>query len=102
MDDDGNKKLNLDEFNRGLQESGLELSEEDIQNMFTKFDTDNDGNISVDEFIAGIRVSVFSKLSNLINYWIFNKKILCSRRCLKIAETWWIKPLKNWIKPAME
>lgn len=64
MDDDGNKKLNLDEFTRGLQESGLELPEEDIQNMFTKFDTDNDGNISVDEFIAGIRVSVFSEMDN--------------------------------------
>lgn len=60
MDDDGNKKLNLEEFTKGLEESGLELSEEDIQDMFNKFDTDSDGNISVDEFIVGIRVSIFS------------------------------------------
>ena len=60
MDDDGNKKLNLEEFTKGIEESGLELAEEDIQDMFNKFDTDNDGNISVDEFIVGVRVSVFA------------------------------------------
>ncbi|XP_020722918.1 calcyphosin-like protein isoform X1 [Bombus terrestris] len=67
MDDDGNKKLNLDEFTRGLQESGLELPEEDIQNMFTKFDTDNDGNISVDEFIAGIRPPMSQNRRNVVD-----------------------------------
>lgn len=59
MDDDGNKKLNLEEFTKGLEESDLDISDEEIQEMFNKFDTDNNGNISVDEFIIGIRVCIF-------------------------------------------
>lgn len=56
MDDDGNKQLNLEEFINGLHESGLDLSDEEIQEVFNQFDTDNDGNIGVNEFIVGIRV----------------------------------------------
>ncbi|XP_020291815.1 calcyphosin-like protein [Pseudomyrmex gracilis] len=55
MDEDGNKKLNLEEFKQGLEESELELSEDEINNIFQKFDTDNDGNVSVDEFLVGLR-----------------------------------------------
>jgi len=57
MDEDGNKKLNLEEFKTGLEEIELELSEDEINEIFKKFDTDEDENISVDEFIVGIRVS---------------------------------------------
>lgn len=67
MDDDGNKKLNLEEFTKGLQESGLEIPEEDIQDIFNKFDTDNDGNISVDEFIVGIRPPMSQSRKNVVN-----------------------------------
>ncbi|KYN03882.1 PREDICTED: calcyphosin-like protein [Cyphomyrmex costatus] len=55
MDDDGNKKLSLEEFKTGLEETGLELSEDEINEVFKKFDTNEDGNISVDEFLVGIR-----------------------------------------------
>lgn len=58
MDDDGNKKLNLEEFTKGLHEAGLDVPDEEIQEIFNKFDTDNDGNVSVDEFIVAIRVSI--------------------------------------------
>ncbi|XP_043528966.1 calcyphosin-like protein [Frieseomelitta varia] len=67
MDDDGNKKLNLEEFTKGIEESGLELSEEDIQDMFKKFDTDNDGSISVDEFIVGIRPPMSQSRKNVVD-----------------------------------
>lgn len=59
MDEDGNKKLNLEEFKTGLKQIELELSDEEIEEIFRKFDTDEDGNISVDEFLVGIRVSFF-------------------------------------------
>lgn len=68
MDDDGNKKLNLEEFMKGLEETGLELSEDEINEVFQKFDTDSDGNISVDEFIVGIRVSASSYIFATSSY----------------------------------
>lgn len=58
MDEDGNKKLNQEEFKTGLEETGIDLEEDEITEIFQKFDTDEDGNISVDEFLVGIRVSV--------------------------------------------
>lgn len=67
MDDDGNKKLNLEEFAKGLEETGLEMSEDEINEVFQKFDTDSDGNISVDEFIVGIRVSVSVQICDYIS-----------------------------------
>ncbi|XP_032680765.1 calcyphosin-like protein isoform X2 [Odontomachus brunneus] len=66
MDDDGNKKLNLEEFTKGLEETGLEMSEDDINDVFQKFDTDEDGNISVDEFIVGIRPQMSQSRKNVV------------------------------------
>ncbi|KMQ97650.1 calcyphosin-like protein [Lasius niger] len=57
MDEDGNKKLNHEEFKTGLEETQMELGVDEINEIFQKFDTDEDGNISVDEFLIGIRVS---------------------------------------------
>lgn len=58
MDDDGNKQLNLEEFTKGLKESGLDISDDEINEIFQKFDTDGNGNLSVDEFIVAVRVSI--------------------------------------------
>ncbi|CAK9817837.1 Calcyphosin-like protein [Anthophora plagiata] len=66
MDDDGNKKLNLEEFTNGLHEYGLNVSDEEIQEIFNKFDTDNDGNITVDEFIVGIRPPMSQCRKNVV------------------------------------
>ncbi|KAM3961621.1 calcyphosin-like protein isoform 2-T2 [Aphomia sociella] len=55
MDDDGSKQLNKEEFFNGLKETGLELSNDDAEELFKKFDTDHSGSISLDEFLIQIR-----------------------------------------------
>ncbi|KAL6431076.1 hypothetical protein ACFW04_007069 [Cataglyphis niger] len=72
MDEDGNKKLNLEEFKTGLKQIELELSDDEIEEIFRKFDTDEDGNISVDEFLVGIRPPMSQSRQNVIEQ-AFNK-----------------------------
>ena len=59
MDDDGSKSLNLAEFKKGMKECSLNLTEQQLNSLFAFFDKDRSGTISFDEFIVGIRVSLF-------------------------------------------
>jgi Ca2+-binding EF-hand superfamily protein len=56
MDDDGSKALNLQEFTGGMKEAGMELTDEEIRELFTRFDTDKSGSINLDELLIAIRV----------------------------------------------
>ena len=64
MDDDGSKKLNFDEFKKGIQEYGLGFSKEEIKDMFFAFDTDKSGQVDFDEFLIRLRVSQNCDLKN--------------------------------------
>uniref|UniRef100_A0A161MSS7 Calcyphosin-like protein n=1 Tax=Triatoma infestans TaxID=30076 RepID=A0A161MSS7_TRIIF len=55
MDDDGNKSLSLEEFSKGVQESGLELDDNAMKELFDQFDRDNSGSISLDEMLIAVR-----------------------------------------------
>nr|XP_017104216.2 calcyphosin-like protein isoform X2 [Drosophila bipectinata] len=55
MDDDGSKTLSSEEFKKGVKDMGLELSDSEIQDMFTRFDTDGSGNINMTEFLVKLR-----------------------------------------------
>lgn len=57
MDDDGNKGLNYEEFEKGIRETGLIITEEQTKQLFSRFDKDNSGTIDMTEFLIALRVS---------------------------------------------
>ncbi len=57
IDNDGNKRLNLDEFAKGLRECGLgSMNLNEIDEIFSRFDKDRNGSISFNEFLEALRV----------------------------------------------
>ena len=56
MDDDKNRKLSIEEFKKGVEEYGLNLSKAEIEQIFRDMDTDKSGSIDFDEFLRRLRV----------------------------------------------
>lgn len=54
-DDNGNKNLDKYEFSKALTEMGLHLNKMEFTELMRYYDRNNDGNISFDEFLFGIR-----------------------------------------------
>jgi hypothetical protein len=40
-----------------MKESGMDLTDEEVQELFNRFDKDGSGSINMDEFLVAIRVS---------------------------------------------
>jgi Ca2+-binding EF-hand superfamily protein len=58
MDDTNDKKLSFDEFKKGMEDYGCGFTKDELQELFNKFDKDNSGSLSFDEFLQGIRVDI--------------------------------------------
>lgn len=56
MDDDKNRKLDFDEFRKGVSEYGLGYSKEEIYEIFLLFDKDGTGFIDFEEFLEKLKV----------------------------------------------
>jgi len=68
MDDNGNKKLSINEFSSGLADFGLNFdSEKQLRLCFSAFDTDGNGEISFDEFLVALRGDMNKRRLKLVN-----------------------------------
>ena len=80
MDNDRNRKLDLDEFKKGLRTYGVEVSDKDAEGMFREVDKDGNNAIDLTEFLESLRVSVhgmkrylqFEKIPFLYMYFLFD------------------------------
>ena len=55
MDDDGTQTLSLPEFSKACRDFRIGISDENVPILFSKFDVNNDGTISYDEFLMAVR-----------------------------------------------
>ena len=55
MDNNGDRKMDRNEFMWGLRENGHNLSPSEFERIFKYFDKNNDGKVSYDEFLRGMR-----------------------------------------------
>ena len=55
MDDNGDRKIDKQEFYWGLQDLGAAVSKNEAQLLLEYLDTNQDGVVSFDEFLVGIR-----------------------------------------------
>ena len=57
MDDNKNKKLDFEEFKKGVTEYGLNYTKDEVRELFNMFDKDKSGQIDFEEFLEQLRVS---------------------------------------------
>ena len=55
MDDNGDRKIDKQEFYWGLQDLGASVSKNEASLLLEYLDTNQDGVVSYDEFLVGIR-----------------------------------------------
>ncbi|KAK3868207.1 hypothetical protein Pcinc_026374 [Petrolisthes cinctipes] len=67
MDDDGSHSLNMEEFSKGIRETGLKLNEEETEQLFKAFDKDDEGSVNYEEFLLAIRPKMNDRRKNLVN-----------------------------------
>jgi len=66
MDDDRSKTLNLEELTEGVRDYGIEMTEEEVQQLFSQIDKDGSGSISFEEFLQQLRPPMSEARKELI------------------------------------
>lgn len=74
MDDNSDRKLNKEEFEKGLSDYGVTLSRTDIDALFNDLDRDASGTIDFEEFLRSLRVRQCSTLLLLFQGIVYRKK----------------------------
>lgn len=58
IDDDGNRKLDFNEFKKGLSDYGVNITNDEAKTIFASLDRDSSGTIDFDEFLISLRVKI--------------------------------------------
>ena len=71
MDENGNRRLECDDFRWGLMDYGVSVTKEEAAEILKHFDKNGDGRVDFDEFLVTLRVSsnifeIFETLTYLI------------------------------------
>jgi len=66
MDNNGNKKLDIEEFTEALATYGIFPKKVDIQALMKFYDIDGDGNITYEEFLRGLREPLTERRLNMV------------------------------------
>ena len=67
MDDNGDRKLDLAEFKKGLHDFGVILEDDDeYSDVFERFDANHDGTLDFEEFLKNLRPPMSSRRKKLI------------------------------------
>lgn len=72
MDHNGEKILNLEQFTKAMNDTGLEVPVEQVEEIFNRFDMDGSGGINIANLMASIRVRT---RSSIIYFDIYRTKI---------------------------
>ena len=68
MDENGNKKLECDDFRWGLMDYGVSVTKEEATEILNHFDRNGDGRVDFDEFLVCLRVSNNTYLYFILTY----------------------------------
>jgi len=74
MDENGNKKLDVDDFRWGLMDYGVSITKEEAAEILIHFDKNGDGSVNFDEFLVTLRVSRIFE----INLFLYLKLLIYS------------------------
>lgn len=72
MDDDKNRKLNMEEFRKGVEEYGLSFTKAEIEDLFRIMDLDKSGYIDYEEFLRQLRVNPLVSMCSFACALIFS------------------------------
>lgn len=67
MDNNGNRKLDQQEFTEALNQYGLFPKIVEIQALMKHYDVDQDGNITYEEFLRGLRDPLTERRKNMVD-----------------------------------
>uniref|UniRef100_M4B5S2 EF-hand domain-containing protein n=1 Tax=Hyaloperonospora arabidopsidis (strain Emoy2) TaxID=559515 RepID=M4B5S2_HYAAE len=66
IDDDGNRSLCVDEFQKAIREHALELSGKEVDELFRFIDANNSGGVDYDEFLLAVRGELNDRRTQLV------------------------------------